>query len=131
MYLPNYVSLRYMASTRALNQPRDYCLQQRSYDDAFRHIEYKHGPTGTPLYPAFPTVGAIPSRFNWNDLAFNPVEIENVLWGINANNLVQPRKPVTPRLKQIRYAQFFEREPVILPEPFIPLSGQRPFVIPQ
>ena len=119
-----------MASTRALNQPRDYCLQQQSYNNALRHIEYKHGPTGTPLRPAFPTIGPIPSRFNWNDLAFNPVEIENVLWGINANNLVQPRAPVTPHLKQIRYAQFFERAPVILPEPFRPLANQRPFAIP-
>ena len=119
-----------MASTRARNLPRDYRLQQQSYENASQHIEYKHGPTGTPVQPAFPVLGSIPSRFNWNDLAFNPVEIENVLWGINANNLVKPRKPVTPQLKQLKYAKFFERAPVVLPVPFYPLINQRPFVVP-
>ena len=50
--------------------------------------------------------------------------------GINANNLVDPQKPVNPELKSIQFKSFFERLPLIMPNPLILDNNQRPFPVP-
>lgn len=120
-----------MASTRPKNLMPEYKEQQHSLGLAQRYIEYKHGAAGSPVTPAFPSIGPTPSHFGWHNLAYNPVEIESSLWGINANNLVTPQPPVDPKLKTIRFVKFFNPPPLVMPPPLKPLTDQRPFVVPQ
>ena len=120
-----------MASTRPKNLPAEYRDPQQSLDHARNYIAYSHGAAGSPINPAFPTIGPTPSHFGWNNLSYNPVEIESSLWGINANNLVSPQPPIEPRLKNIKFAKFFDPPPLIMPKPIVPSPPQRPFVVPQ
>ena len=60
----------------------------------------------------------------------NPVEIESYLFGINANNLVQPQPPVKPELHTIPEISFFNRLPIIMPKPLVVENKQRPLPIP-
>ena len=85
---------------------------------------------GVPVNPAIPTLGYIPSHMNSNVFSNNPVEIESALFGINANNLVNPQKPVNPELKSIQFKPFFETLPLIMPDPLVLNPDQRPFPIP-
>ena len=55
---------------------------------------------------------------------------ESALFGINANNLVEPQEPVVPQLKDIQFKSYFETLPLIMPKPFLIQSEQRPFPIP-
>jgi hypothetical protein len=67
----------------------------------------------------------------WNTLSNNPVDIESSLLGINSTNLVYPQREVIPELKHIPMKSYFETIPLILPEPFVTSSIQRPFPIPK
>jgi hypothetical protein len=116
--------------TRARNYPANYCLQQRDNKLSKNYTLYEHGAMGTPVNPAIPTLGYTPSHMNSNVFSNNPIEIESVLFGINANNLVDPQKPVNPELKSIQFKSFFERLPLIMPNPLILDSNQRPFPVP-
>ena len=120
-----------MASTRPKNLLPEYRQEQRSLGHAQKYVEYVHGAAGSPVRPAFPSIGPTPSHFGWNNLSYNPVEIESSLWGINANNLVSPQPKVEPHLKTIQFRKFFDPPPLIMPKPLVPLPQQRPFVVPQ
>lgn len=116
--------------TRAKNYPANYCLQQRNNNLSKQYNLYQHGSMGIPVNPAIPTLGYIPSHMNSNVFSNNPVEIESALFGINANNLVNPQKPVNPELKSIQFKPFFETLPLIMPDPLVLNPDQRPFPIP-
>lgn len=120
-----------MASTRNINMPSDYCLQQRSYREACNYDLYKYSQYGHTPHPSFPCVGYTPSHMPRDTLSNNPVEIESALFGINSTNLVVPQPPVKPELKTIPMKQFFQRTPMIMPNPLVMEHNQRPFPIPE
>lgn len=120
-----------MASTRNINTPSDYCLQQRSYRDACNYDLYKYSQYGHTPNPAFPCVGYTPSHMPRDTLSNNPVEIESALFGINSTNLVKPQPPAKPQLKKIPMKQFFQRTPMIMPNPLVMEHNQRPFPVPE
>ena len=120
-----------MADTQRVNNPADYCLQQRSYAQAREHQFYKHGPFGHAAHVALPCMGITPSHMPWNTLSDNPVEIESSLFGINSVNLVNPSPPVKPLLHKIPEVPFFKRLPTILPRPLVIERNQRPFPVPE
>tara|TARA_B100000683_G_C12401422_1_gene519894 strand:+ start:324 stop:686 length:363 start_codon:yes stop_codon:yes gene_type:complete len=120
-----------MASTRNINMPSDYCLQQKSYRKALDYDLYKNSQYGETTKPRMPCVGYTPSRMPWNTLSRNPVEIESALFGINSTNLVNPQPPVKPQLKTIPTQSFFQRTPMIMPKPLVMEHNQRPFPIPE
>ena len=64
-------------------------------------------------------------------LSYNPVEIEPSLFGINANNLVNPQPKVEPQLKTLPMKSFFDVQKVIMPEKLVVSKTQRPFPIPE
>ena len=119
-----------MASTRNINTPSDYCLQQRSYREAQAYDLYKYSQYGHTPNPSFPCVGYTPSHMPRDTLSNNPVEIESALFGINSTNLVEPQPPVKAQLKTIPVKQFFQRTPLIMPKPLVIEHNQRPFPIP-
>ena len=120
-----------MTDTQRVNNPADYCLQQKSYEQARTHIFYKHGPFGHAAHVAIPCMGITPSHMPRNTLSKNPVEIESALFGINSVNLVDPQPPVVPELREVPEVSFFNRMPMIMPKPLVIERGQRPFPIPE
>ena len=120
-----------MASTRNINTPSDYCLQQKSYRKALHYDLYKYSQYGETTKPSIPCVGYMPSHMPWNTLSKNPVEIESALFGINSTNLVNPQPSVKPQLNTIPMQSFFQRTPMIMPKPLVMEHNQRPFPIPE
>lgn len=120
-----------MACTRAKNMLGNYCLEQRGIEQSAAYDMYKHSQYGHAWKPAMPTVGVTPSHMPRNTLSRNPVEIETALFGIGSCNLVSPQPPVQPELHHISEVSYFERVPLIMPDPFRPDPQQRPFPIPE
>jgi hypothetical protein len=119
-----------MASTRNINTPSDYCLQQRSFAESFGYNTYENSFTGRAYETAIPCLGITPSHMPRNTLSSNPVDIESGLFGINSVNLVTPQAPIVPKLKTVPEISFFETTPLIMPEEFSLLKDQRPFPVP-
>ena len=120
-----------MASTRNNNCRGDYCLQQRSYREGRDYTSYTNSQYGSAYNIAIPCLGITPSHMPRDTLSSNPVEIESALFGINANNLVDPQPSVVPKLKTIQETSFFARVPIIMPKPLIMETHQRPFPVPE
>lgn len=120
-----------MASTRNINTPGDYCLQQRAYADSLKHNTYEYSYAGKAYSPAIPCLGITPSHMSRDTLSNNAIDIESALWGINSVNLVNPQSPVIPELKSAKEISFFERTPLIMPQQFSLLNDQRPFPVPK
>ena len=113
-----------MASTRNINMPSDYCLQQRAFRLAsgYELYPYKRLAPNTRL-PCFGiNVGGMPNT----TLSCNATNTESFLYGIGSTNLVKPAKPFTAHLKCIPGIAFFQRPEAFLPEPLVMLPCQRP-----
>ena len=119
-----------MASTRNNNTPGDYCLQQKAVNGTRIYGEYKFGAAGAAWNPAIPCVGYTPSHMPAGFFSNNPVAIESRLFGIGANNLVNPQSCLQPSLKTIPFKSFFRR-PTFVPEQQVaPGAAQWPFPVP-
>ncbi len=118
-----------MASTRNINSRGDYNLEQHNYGLSRNYTGYLHAAQGRAFTPSLPAIGYNPSRMPRDTLSKNPIEIESMLFGINSTNLVTPRKPIQPQLKQIPTSTFFERLQVHMPKPLVIESNQRPYPI--
>lgn len=119
-----------MASTRNNNTSGNYCLQQRDYNLARNWINYNHSSYGKPYTVGMPSIGYTPSHMSRDTLSYNAVDIESSLYGINSTNLVNPQQPVNPQLKKVPTICYFEKIPLIMPEPLVMNNKQRPFVVP-
>jgi hypothetical protein len=60
----------------------------------------------------------------------NSIDIESALFGINSTNLVTPQTPVAPKLTPLPEVAYFERIPLLLPNPLVVENKQRPFPVP-
>ena len=115
-----------MSSTRNNNMPGDYCVQQKSYNEASSYLLNKskriayHSTIPCPGV----NVGGMPNTV----LSHNPTDIESKLYGINSTNLVTPQKPIIPDLKCLDMLSFAPRLRPHLPEPLIIENGQRPVI---
>ena len=119
-----------MASTRSINNPANYCLEQRQNKLIKNYQLYENSSNGSPYNPAIPSLGYMPSHMNSNVFSQNSVEIESSLFGINSTNLVEQQKPIIPELKNIQFKSYFETLPLIMPNPLVLEKNQRPFPIP-
>ena len=61
----------------------------------------------------------------------NSVQIESSLFGINSTNLVNPEKPILPKLIKLPEVSYFEKIQTFMPEPIVINNNQRPFPIPK
>ena len=113
-----------MASTRSKNAMGDYKMEQKSVHKQSDHVMYPYRRVAynNAMPAAGINVGYMPS----NQLSSNSTDIESRLFGINTNNLVNPQKPVVPDLKTHANLEFFDRLPVLMPEPIIVENNQRP-----
>ena len=118
-----------MTSKRNKNTSQNYCLEQRDNNLANTYTHFMNSSYGNAYTNALPCVGITPSHMPRNTLYHNPIEIESFLFGIGSTNLVQNSTPITPQLKSVPTVSYFDRLPLIIPEPLIIQSDQRPFPI--
>jgi hypothetical protein len=118
-----------MASTRNINTPGNYNLEQRNFALAREYETFSNSQYGSAYRPAFPELGIIPSHMPRETFSRNPIETESFLFGINSTNLVTPQAEIKPDLKTIPVISFFERIPLCMPLPLVIENKQRPFPI--
>ena len=120
-----------MASTRNINTPGNYCIQQREFKQFENYTLYPNSQYGAAYKTENAGNGLNQGQIPWNKLSKNAPDIESFLFGINSTNLVNPQTPIKPSLKQLPEKSFFERLPMYMPEPMVIEYNQRPFPIPK
>lgn len=114
-----------MASTRNKNTIADYKLEKRANDMASDYLTYKY--YGKPYQLGIPSLGSNPSYMSRENLSLNSVDIESSLFGIGANNLVNPQPEIKPYLTPINEVHFFkQKDTIYMPEKFYIQPNQRP-----
>ena len=115
-----------MASTRNINTPGDYDLEQWSLNRQFDSITYTYGAAGRPhlnyLAGNGLLMGPMPSR----QLSDNYCDVESYLRGIGSTNLVKPQTPVVPELLSLKSLNIIETPKLQIPTPLYIEGGQRP-----
>jgi hypothetical protein len=119
-----------MASTRNINTPVNYSLQQNEFRQFENYTLYPNSQYGEAYNPQFAGIGLLPAQMPANNLSYNPVNTESFLFGINSTNLVNPAPTFTPEIKYLKSANVFELKPTFIPEPLVVEKNQRPFPIP-
>lgn len=112
-----------MASTRDINDPQNYRLEQFALEKQRDYLPYQ--PFAYPQETMFAGDGLLGGKVGNTQLAHNAVEIETFLYGIGSSNLVHPMKPVVPEIKNIKTLDIIDKLPVILPQPLVREPGQR------
>ena len=116
--------LLYMASTRNKNSIGDYKLETTSYTN-HAHYMVTNDLLNTQNY--LPGNGIIGQKCTGDQLSKNPTDIESFLFGINSTNLEGSSFQCNPELKELKTLSIQERTPIILPQPLVIESNQRPF----
>ena len=119
-----------MASTRNINTPGDYCLQQREFKQSAGYTLYPNSQYGAAYNTQFAGNGLLPAQIPWNKLSHNAADTESFLFGINSTNLVNPAPCFHPEIKKLSSANIYEKSPTLIPEPLVIPKGQRPFPVP-
>ena len=115
-----------MASTRNINTPVNYRLEEHKYKSARNHVLYENSASGSAYNTQLAGNGLNPGNMPWNKLSTNSSDIESFLFGINSTNLVNPAEPLKPELANLSSFNVFEKGPVYMPDPFVVDKYQRP-----
>lgn len=115
-----------MASTRNINTPVNYRLEEQKYKTAHVHVMYENSAHGSAYDPRIAGNGLNPGNMPGNTLSTNSADIESFLFGIGSSNLVEPCQPLKPELNTLSSFHVFENQPVCMPEKFILETKQRP-----
>jgi len=112
-----------MASTRSLNTPEDYLLEQRAN---LKTEQYFLRPT--PVHPMFPGAGLLTGSMPIEFTAANACDVESSLFGIGVNNLTLSKlpAPVTPKTTHHSTLNIYTPdERVLVPASWAPQANQR------
>ena len=120
-----------MASTRNINTPGNYCLQQKQNSNFERYTLYPNSQYGYAYHTNLPGNGLNPAQIPGSKLSENSTDIESFLFGINSTNLVKPAPIFVPELKNVESVNIYKKETVYIPEPLVIEKNQRPFPVPQ
>lgn len=119
-----------MASTRRKNTPGEFCQFVRQNLHGADYTLYKNGPNGHAYDTRLPGIGLTPGQIPSNQFSANPTDIESFLFGVGANNMIDPKGCLTPELKCLQSANLFKMPDVIMPVPLVVKKEQRPFPVP-
>lgn len=115
-----------MASTRNKNAPENYKIEQREFELLNSYNFTPYSAHGLAKETMLPDVGLNPAQMPRSELAYNPVNIESYLFGINSTNLVKSHIYEKPAIKQLQSVCFIDRLPLIMPTPLVIEKNQRP-----
>jgi len=118
-----------MASTRNINTPGNYSLEQRQYYQHQDYTLYANSQYGAAYNTKMPGNGLLAGQLPWNKLSHNAADTESFLFGINATNLVNPAPCFSPEIAKLDNANVYEKKPTFIPEPLILQNNQRPFPV--
>ena len=117
-----------MASTRSLNTPGNYCLEQREYNHSSKWSLYPYSSYGNAYHTGIPGNGLLQGQINSSQLSYNNINIESFLLGINVTDLTKPEFPcLTPEIKKLDQVNIFPSKPTYIPEKLIVSKNNRPF----
>ena len=119
-----------MASTRNINTPGNYNLEQREFKQSETYTLYPNSQYGAAYNTRLPGNGLLPAQIPWNKMSYNAPDIESFLLGINSTNLVTPAPCFVPELANLDSTNIYEKGPVFIPEPLVIEKNQRPFPVP-
>jgi hypothetical protein len=119
-----------MASTRNINTPGNYSLEQKEYKQFENYTLYPNSQYGAAYNTRFAGNGLNPGQIPWNKLSHNAADTESFLFGVNSTNLVNPAPIFVPEIARIDSVNIYEKGPVFMPEPLVMEKNQRPFPIP-
>tara|TARA_A100001035_G_scaffold229194_1_gene190748 strand:+ start:223 stop:582 length:360 start_codon:yes stop_codon:yes gene_type:complete len=119
-----------MASTRNKNTKEDYLLEQKMNHGRQTYIHYTNSSSGKAYDDKLFLFGSNPSRLPRETLSKNPVDTESQLFGIGSTNLVVEKTPVKPLPNTLDYVSYFDRVPMVLPEPMVVYENQRAGYLP-
>ena len=119
-----------MASTRNINTPGDYCLQQREFKQSENYTLYPNSQYGAAYNTRLAGNGLNPGQIPGNKLSYNAPDIESFLFGINSTNLVNPAPCFHPELAKLESVNIFKKDATFIPEPLVIRKDQRPFPVP-
>ena len=118
-----------MASTRNINTPGNYNLEQRTYKENTEYNLYSHSAYGEAGHTNFAGLGLIQGHLPCNKLSHNPVQTESFLFGINSTNLVKPELKFIAQPTNLKMKNLYEPNPTIMPLPLV-IERNRPFPCP-
>ena len=119
-----------MASTRNINTPGNYNLEQREFKQSETYTLYPNSQYEAAYNTRLPGNGLLPAQIPWNKMSYNAPDIESFLLGINSTNLVNPAPCFVPELANLDSTNIYEKGPVFIPEPLVIEKNQRPFPVP-
>jgi hypothetical protein len=117
-----------MASTRNLNTPGDYKMEQKSFKDKMDYLTDKNNNYGTPKDIYFAGNGLLMGRIASESLSNNYCDVESFLRGIGSTNLVDPVSEVKPEIRPYQSLSIMNRVSMIMPEPLTVMKNQRPYM---
>jgi len=112
-----------MASTRDKNTAENYALEAWGKTHTrFMIMDPTFWHQAEPMHPGS---GLLPNRNRQSELSSNWTDVENLLFGISANNLVAPRPEIVPELRPLRSLNVADRPQIPLPWGREPPKNQR------
>jgi len=115
-----------MASTRNINTPGNYYLEQRQFQNSEMYKLYKNSQYGEAWCTNLCGNGLLPGQLPREQLSNNPIQIESFLFGINSTNLVNPQSPLLAELKTLQDVNIYNKQPTIMPLPLV-VEKNRPY----
>ena len=117
-----------MASTRNINTPGNYCMEQNQYANQSRWSLYPQSSGGNAYHTGIPGNGLLPGQINSSQLSYNNINIESFLFGIDLTNLTKQEFPcLTPEIKRLEQVNIFPNRTTYIPEKLIISKNNRPF----
>ena len=113
-----------MASTRNINMPGEYRMQQAALEARRAHVAYEGSTVSEATY--FPGDGLLAGRVGSTRLAHNAPDVEAFLFGVGSTNLVEPAAPPDLRLLPLKSLSVISRRDAVLPAPLTVRPAQRP-----
>lgn len=115
-----------MASTSNKNTTGNYYHEQKSNFLNSEYITYLNSGAGEAYTNHFAGDGLLSGKNARSQLCHNYCDIESQLFGIGTTNLVNTYKHVDPQLRHMKSLSIMQKTPVIIPEPLVIETNQRP-----
>ena len=117
-----------MASTRLVNSPAQYCIDQKREHLEREYLVYKGQvlPDRTFLPDFGINPGKMGSAYSHKILSQNTPDLESFLFGIGTTNLVKPYRNPPMLVNKVDTIKFFKQTEAQMPVPLVIENRQRP-----